>query len=253
MLQAVQYTQLLFSLSSKMVGFIFILTCIVHYASPVIETAYGTKWKNFTNILVDTNIISEVQNIGNKFTCLNMCLENKACVSVFFRQQHRRCQFHDVLFMSPQDGKPETGTEYYSIASDGCPSTYVHNRILNFCYEVHFNNLDFTNGVADCNSRGDHFIAIDSQDKQDHILKQLSASSDGKQKKYLIDGSDEANEGTWLLKDGRTMTYFAWGTDYPKNGTDKDFIVADPNDQFRWGDKAGNVPKRYICERHLNV
>ncbi|XP_067684472.1 perlucin-like [Haliotis asinina] len=252
MLQATQNTQLLYSVSSKMVVFMYILTSLLHYASPALETAYGTKWKNFTDVLVDSNIISDVQNIGNKFTCLGLCLENKACVSVFFRQQQQRCQLHDVLFVSPQDGQEEMGTLYFSITTDGCPPTYVHNRILNFCYEVQFNNLDYISGVADCNSRGDHFIVIDSQDKQDHIRKQIVASSDGLQKKYLLDGTDEVTEGTWLFHDGRKMTYSAWAPGYPKNKTaDKDFIVADPSDHFLWGDKEGNTPKRYICERDI--
>ncbi|XP_046372776.2 perlucin-like [Haliotis rufescens] len=251
MLQAVTYTQLLLGLSSKIMLFILILTSVVHYASPVIQTAYGTKWINFANVIVRTNIISEVQDIGNKFNCVTQCLQNIACVSAFYRRQHRRCQLHDVLFLSPQDGEQEMGTAYYSVAADGCPSTYVHNRMLNICYQLQLNEKTFVGGVADCNSRGDHFIVIDTEAKQDHIWKQVNSSTDAVAKKYLIDGSDKATEGTWLLHDGRLMTYLPWSSSEPKNLATKNFIVADTKDNFLWTVKAGDTPKYYICERDI--
>ncbi|XP_046578826.1 uncharacterized protein LOC124286494 [Haliotis rubra] len=161
------------------------------------------------------------------------------------------CQLHDVLFMSPQDGDPETGTLYFTVVTGGCPSTHAHNRILNFCYEVHFNRLNYADGVADCNSRGDHFIVIDSQEKQDHMLKQITASSEAVEKKYLIDGSKNNTGGIWLSHDGTPMTYFAWVPPYPKNLANQFSIIADPGADFQWGDKSGTLPKRYICQRDI--
>ncbi|XP_071083924.1 uncharacterized protein [Haliotis cracherodii] len=243
----------LHGLGPKTMLFILIVTSVMHCTSPVIQIAHGTKWITFIDVIVRTNIVSEVENIGNILTCVNQCFQNEACVSVFYRQQHQRCQLHDVLFMSPQDGEQEAGTVYYSVATDGCPPTYVHNRILNICYQVQYNLVTYADGVADCNSRGDHYIVIDNVDKQNHMLKQINSSSDGLAKKYHIDGSDNTTEGTWLLHDGRVMTYFAWSPGYPMNSSLKNFLIADPTDDFRWGDKSGNLGKRYICERDIFI
>ncbi|XP_071084059.1 perlucin-like [Haliotis cracherodii] len=232
--------------------FTLILISVTIYASPcVIETAYGTKWMSFTDVIVRSNIISEVSNIGNRFTCLGLCLQNEACVSVFYRQQHRRCQLHDVLFMSSQDGEQEMGTVYYSINTGGCPLTYIQYRLLNICYQIHLNGTTFQSGVADCSSRGEHFIVIDSDDKQNHMRKQINSSSDNISRKFHLDGSDEVNEGRWLFHDDRVMTYFAWGPGYPQNLSGKNFLVADPEVDFLWSDKEGSEEKRYICERDI--
>ncbi|XP_067684055.1 uncharacterized protein [Haliotis asinina] len=236
-------------IGQKLVFFILSLTFVVRYASPDLITAYGAKWTNFTDVVIRTHIISEIGGVGSKFTCVTLCLENKACMSVFYRHQLRMCQLHDVLFMSPQDGDLEIGTLYFTVVTGGCPSTHAHNRILNMCYEVRFNRLNYADGVADCNSRGDHFIVIDSAEKQAHMLQQLTASSEAPVKKYLIDGSNI--DGTWRFHDGRPMTFFDWLPNFPKNISGQNSLVADPEEAFLWGDKSGALPKRYICERDI--
>ncbi|XP_046372794.2 perlucin-like [Haliotis rufescens] len=230
---------------------LLILLSLVYFSSSILISGYGTKWMTFKNVIVQRNVILEIPNIGNRLSCVGLCLQNETCVSVFYRQQHQRCQLHDVLFMSPQDGQQETGTEYYSVTTGGCPSTYVHNRILNICYQVHLSATTLAIGVADCNSRGEHFIVIDSEDKNNHVFKQVNSSSASMTDKYHIDGSDAANEGKWLLHDGRVMTYFAWASGYPRNTTGKHYLVADISDSFRWRDRTGLKDKLYICERDI--
>ncbi|XP_046372779.2 uncharacterized protein LOC124146507 isoform X1 [Haliotis rufescens] len=133
----------------------------------------------------------------------------------------------------------------------GCPLTYIQYRMLNICYQIHLNGTTFQSGVADCNSRGEHFIVIDNAEKQNHIRKQINSSSDNISRKFHLDGSDEVNEGRWLLHDDRVMTYFAWGPGYPQNFSGKNFLVADPEVDFLWSDKEGSEEKRYICERDI--
>ncbi|XP_046353299.2 uncharacterized protein LOC124133097 [Haliotis rufescens] len=137
---------------------------------------------------MSTSVIFEVSDIHSGKWCVLLCLQNEACVSVFHRRQHRRCQFHDVLFMSPEDGEEETGTEYYSLTTGACPSGYIHNRILNFCYKLYPDNLPYDDGLADCMSRGEHFVAIDSADKQNHVVKQITSSSATVASSYYFDG-----------------------------------------------------------------
>ncbi|XP_046575478.1 galactose-specific lectin nattectin-like [Haliotis rubra] len=119
--------------------------------------------------------------------------------------------------MSPKDGEQDTGTTYYSVTTEACPSDYVHNRLLNLCYQLHLNKINRDDGLADCTTRGEHLVVIDSEDKQIHLLKQISSSSENLKHNYFIDGSDAANEGQWLLHDGRPMTYFAWRPGFPAN------------------------------------
>ncbi|XP_046563740.1 perlucin-like [Haliotis rubra] len=177
----------------------------------------------------------------------------EACVSVFYRLQHRRCQLHDVLFMSPLDGQDEAGTVYYSFTSGACPTGYIHNRLLNVCYQLHLDKILYAYGLADCSSRGEHFLVIDSPEKQSHFVKQVTASSDTNTTSYFIDGSDAATEGQWVYHDSRPVTYFAWAPGHPKNATaDRDYLVASKRDNaFRWQDREMSETKFYICEKDV--
>ncbi|XP_067684632.1 tetranectin-like protein [Haliotis asinina] len=176
----------------------------------------------------------------------------KACVSVFYRQQHRRCQLHDILFMSPQDGQEEVGTVYYSLSTGACPPGYVHSRLLNFCYQLHLQSILYNESLSDCSSRGEHFITIDSPDKQSHFVKQVTASSDSKRYSYYIDGSDAATEGQWVYHDSRPVTYFAWDRGYPENSSSiRDYLVASKASAFRWQDRRAQDTKYYACEKDI--
>ncbi|XP_046353354.1 perlucin-like [Haliotis rufescens] len=230
-----------------------IVLCLVHYAPAMIRTGSGVKWKEFDNVLVSTSVTSEISNIYSGKLCLLLCLHNEACVSVFYIQKHRRCQFHDVLFMSPGDGDQEEGTEYYSLTTGACPSGYVHNRRLNFCYKLHHDKLPYDDGLADCTSRGEHFVVIDSSDKQSHVVKQITSSSATMTSSYYFDGSDAANEGQWVFHDGRPMTYFAWSPGHPANATARhDYIVASKvSNAFTWQDRRRGEAKYYICQKDL--
>ncbi|XP_067684882.1 tetranectin-like protein [Haliotis asinina] len=154
--------------------------------------------------------------------------------------------------MSPSNGKEEMGTLYYSLSSGNCPPRYIHNRLLNVCYQLHLNKALYIEGLADCRSRGEHFIVIDSSDKQSHFVKQVTASKDSRKSSYYIDGSDAATEGQWVYHDGRPMTYFAWAPDYPDNSTvTKDYISASRTRAFRWRDRIVDQRKFYACEKDI--
>ncbi|XP_071083760.1 uncharacterized protein [Haliotis cracherodii] len=194
------------------------------YTSAYIGTGRGTKRTKMADVLVSINILTECTNVFSGVRCVDLCLQNEACVSVFYRRQFRRCQLHDVLFMSPQDGEQGTGTVYYSVGTGDCPSGYVHNRLLNFCYQLqrpyalcqlHQERMTYDKGLADCKSRGEHFVVIDSEDKQNHVVKQINSSLDTGPCNYYFDGSDAANERHWVFHDGRKMTYFPWAPGFP--------------------------------------
>ncbi|XP_046556079.1 perlucin-like [Haliotis rubra] len=176
----------------------------------------------------------------------------EACVSAFYRRQHRRCQLHDVLFMSPQDGQEETGTVYYSLTSGACPPGYIHNRLLNFCYQLHLDKFLYAEGLADCTTRGEHLVTIDSPDTQSHFVKQVTASTDSTKSSYYIHGSDAATEGQWVYNDGRPVTYFAWDSGSPMNATaSRDYIVALKFSAFRWQDRGPEHSRYYACEKYV--
>ncbi|XP_071083641.1 C-type lectin domain family 17, member A-like [Haliotis cracherodii] len=222
------------------------------YTSAFIGTGRGTKRTNMADVLVNMTILSEFSNVLSGVRCVDLCLQNEACVSVFYRRQHRRCQLHDVLFMSPQDGEQETGTVYYSVTTGDCPSGYVHNRLLNFCYQLHQEKMTYDKGLADCKSRGEHFVVIDSEDKQNHVVKQINSSLDTGPCNYYIDGSDAANEGHWVFHDGRKMTYFPWAPDYPRGDKKRDYLMAGSDYNFRWLNAIrGKYKNFYICGRDM--
>ncbi|XP_067684670.1 perlucin-like [Haliotis asinina] len=235
-------------------GFItLLLTYLVNLESCLVKRGFGNKWENFTNVIITTDVLSEVSNIGSNVECVSLCLMNEACVSAFYRPQHRRCQLHDVLFMSPQDGQEEPGTMYYSLTTGTCPSDYIHNRLLSFCYQLHFDKASYQESLADCSSRGEHLVTIDSPDKQSHFVKQATASSDTKAYSYYIDGSDADTEGQWVYNDGRPVTYFAWAPGYPKNSTvSTDYLMAHRYTAFRWQDKGPAPTRAYVCEKYLS-
>ncbi|XP_067684679.1 collectin-12-like [Haliotis asinina] len=232
-----------------------IILCFVSYATALINAGFGSKLSQFDDIIMSISVLSHVSNVSSGTQCVILCLQTNACVSVFYRRQHRRCQFHDVLFMSPEDGEQETGTEYYSLKTDGCPPGYVQNRLLNFCYQLHLNKINHNNGLADCTSRGEHLVVIDTEDKQNHIVKQITSSSASQRFSYYIDGSDADTEGQWLLHDGRPMTYFAWSPGFPENKTPNfDVITASkiiPEYIFTWQDRSPVEKKYYICQKDL--
>ncbi|XP_067684629.1 perlucin-like [Haliotis asinina] len=233
-----------------------ILLSLVTYATAVIKTELGFKWTQFDNVIMSTSVLYEVSNLRGRIWCVARCLQDHACISVFYRRQYRRCQFHDVLFMSPKDGEQETGTRYYSVTTNACPSHYVHNRLLNICYQLHLNKINRNEGLADCTTRGEHLVVIDSEDKQVHLLKQISSSSENLEHNYFIDGSDAATEGQWILHDGRPMTYFAWRPGFPANvSTAHDYIIESKLIQrtsiYVWQDRASKDTKYYICQKDL--
>ncbi|XP_067684453.1 type-2 ice-structuring protein-like [Haliotis asinina] len=204
------------------------------------------------DILINKNILTEVSNALTDTQCVVLCLQNEACVSVFHRRQRRRCQLHDVLFLSPQDGEEEAGTVYYSVRTGDCPSGYVHNRLLNFCYQLHTDQKKYNVSVADCRSRGEYLAVIDSEEKQNHVTKQIQSSSDTNVSSYFIDGSDAAEEGQWVFHDGRKLTYKAWAPGYPLHGTGRNYIVSIKSDNFRWhNSKVAKHDKYYICEKNM--
>ncbi|XP_067684813.1 C-type lectin domain family 4 member E-like [Haliotis asinina] len=227
--------------------------CLVKYMPALINTGFGVKWKDFDHVLVSKPFMFEISNIYSRTRCVLLCLQNEACVSVFYRRQHRRCQFHDVLFMSPEDGEHENGTVYYSLTTSSCPLGYVHNRLLNICYQLHPDKIPYDNGLADCSSKGEHFVVIDSEDKQNHVVKQIKSSSATIASSYVIDGSDVVNEGQWAFHDGQLMTYFAWGPGFPTNSSSaRDYMFASKlNNAFLWRDGTRAEAKYYICQKDL--
>ncbi|XP_046343150.1 perlucin-like [Haliotis rufescens] len=234
----------------KMLVALIILTGT--YTSAFIGTGRGTKRTNMADVSVNMNILTEISNVFSGVRCVDLCLQNEACVSVFYRRQHRRCQLHDVLFMSPQDGEQETGTVYYSVTTGDCPSGYVHNRLLNFCYQLYQEKMTYDKGLADCKSRGEHFVVIDSEAKQNHVVKQINSSSDTRPCNYYFDGSDAANEGHWVFHDGRNMTYLPWAPGFPHGNEKRDYIMAVRGHSFRWYNAIRGAFKQcYLCERDV--
>ncbi|XP_067684475.1 uncharacterized protein [Haliotis asinina] len=229
-----------------------ILTYLVTSASSLMKTGLGKQLEIFSNVIITTDVLSEVSNTVNDVECVSLCLKTEACVSAFYRPQHRRCQLHDVLFMSPKDGQREIGAVYYSLTTGTCPPGYIHNRPLNFCYQLHLDKAKYADGLADCNSRGEHFLVIDSPDKQSHFVKQVTASSDSIKGSYYIDGSDAATEGQWVYHDGQPVTYFAWDSGFPNNvTTNRDYLVALKFSEFRWQDRESDHERCYACEKHV--
>ncbi|XP_067684883.1 perlucin-like [Haliotis asinina] len=226
--------------------------CLLNRTPALINIGFGVKWKEFDNVLVSKPFTFEILNVYSSTECVLLCLQIEACVSVFYRRQHRRCQFHDVLFMSPEDGQQDPGTEYYSLTVGTCPPGYVHNRLLNICYQLHLDKITYDDGLTDCTSRGEHFAVIDSEDKQNHVAKQITLSSDAAFS-YFLDGSDAENEGQWVFHDGRPMTYFAWSPDNPTNTSEQhDYLVASRfTKPFLWQDRRRVETKRYICQKDL--
>ncbi|XP_046572127.1 perlucin-like [Haliotis rubra] len=155
--------------------------------------------------------------------------------------------------MSPEDGEQETGTVYYSLTTGSCPPGYVHNRLINICYQLHLDKIKYDDCLADCTSRGEHLVVIDNEDKQNHIVKQIRSSSAAVKFSYFLDGSDEVNEGQWVFHDGQPMTYFAWSPGNPTNTTEQHgYLVASRLSRaFLWQDRRRAETKRYICQKDL--
>ncbi|XP_067684808.1 C-type lectin domain family 4 member E-like [Haliotis asinina] len=233
-----------------------LLLCLLGRATSLMRSGFGLKWTQFDNIIMSKNIISEVSDVHCGKRCVLQCLQNDGCISVFYRRQHRRCQFHDVLFMSPEDGEQETGTEYYSLTTGICPTHYVQNRLLNLCYQFHTVTTSYDDALADCTSRGEHFMVIDSEDKQTHFVTQSTSSKVTAKCSYFIDGSDAANEGQWEFHDGRPMPFFAWSPGFPANASSSlDYIIAKKlvtnGSAYLWTERARFHSNCYICQRDI--
>ena len=89
-----------------------VMSALCWYYTTVNGFGTGTKWPNFNNKLVRTNILKVVEFADSASVCVIECLQDKACVSVFYRRTVRQCQLHDVLFLSEQDGVEDLGTQY---------------------------------------------------------------------------------------------------------------------------------------------
>ncbi|XP_067684580.1 uncharacterized protein [Haliotis asinina] len=218
-------------------------------SSAYIGSGLGEKSIMMSGVLVKISILSEFPNVLSGVRCVDLCLQNEACMSVFYRRQHRRCQLHDVLFISPQDGEEEADTVYYSVRTDICPPGFLHNRHLNICYQLHLDRRNADDALADCTSRGQHLVVIDNEDKQNHVVKQMKSSSGTRSCSYIIDGSDAAKRGHWVFHDGRNMTFLPWAPGFPETGRGKSHIIA-RRDSFLWRNLQGD-DKCYICERDV--
>ena len=112
-----------------------------------------------------------------------------------------------------------------------------------FQQEVTWHHADYL-----CKSMGGYVARVESLEEHE-FLKNVLNSIENASKYYWIDGSDAAEEGTWVFSNGKPMDYLGWSTKEPGNWADAEHNVClYRKKQWQWGDFSASGRRSFICE-----
>ncbi|CAG2256256.1 unnamed protein product [Mytilus edulis] len=131
-----------------------------------------------------------------------------------------------------------------------CPDDYTYNRKTNLCVKMSTDILNLNAAKSKCESfENGGLVTIRNHNQHDFIVQELAKIMNPPEPFY-IDGTDEAEEGKFIGKDGKEITYLDWDSisqmDMPHEA--QDFLCLNPTEDYKYEDVDGTRAYRYICE-----
>ena len=99
-----------------------------------------------------------------------------------------------------------------------------------------------------CKQLGGYVVRVESQAEHE-FLKGMLNSIENASPYYWIDGSDAAEEGTWIFSNGKPMDYLGWSAKEPGNWANAEHnAYLYRKNQWQWGDFSASGRRPFICE-----
>ncbi|KAK6165283.1 hypothetical protein SNE40_022235 [Patella caerulea] len=207
---------------------------------------------------MDREILETFDSVKSKTECALKCTENLDCLSYFYNNVEGFCQTHPVVFISPVDGVAKSFTTYSTVFGvlGSCPINdgYINHRGYNLCYKPHKTLVDRAGAINKCVGDGDVLFTGFNTQQIKHVAQQLNSSSDYRAVTggFYIDGSDEADEGQWVLSDGSKIDWSLWLPEQPQNKTDEDYLALRYEEEYSttgFNDARTTWLKGVVCQK----
>ncbi|OWF50763.1 hypothetical protein KP79_PYT18178 [Mizuhopecten yessoensis] len=126
------------------------------------------------------NFMEARVNIRLVMICVEICLRNISCMSVFYNTVTKTCRLHENVFYNTDSFVSEAGWHYYRAVGDPKCDVYngfVHQRDAGFCYRAESDLLTKTLADSACAAKTSALAILDSQKKQDVVVATLNLLS----------------------------------------------------------------------------
>ncbi|XP_071130853.1 alpha-N-acetylgalactosamine-specific lectin-like [Mytilus edulis] len=208
-----------------------------------------TQDETYNNLTLSAGFVWQ-KTARSRLQCSVTCTEDERCGAFFFSDADKSCLATPSLLKSTEEGMTVIGTEYYFFRPANCPVDYTYNRKNNLCVKI--NNADvlnFNDAKTECESIANGgLVTIRNQNQHAFIVKELKKLL--LEEPFYIDGTDEAEEGKFIGKDGKEITYLDWDSisQIDMSHEAQDVLCLNPTEDFKYEDVDGTTTFRYICE-----
>ncbi|XP_060584485.1 CD209 antigen-like protein 2 [Ruditapes philippinarum] len=195
----------------------------------------------------EESVFSKIE-IYDISVCLQACVYNSGCKSVFHSQTTGRCTGCAASFeMSYQLGGLNESFRYYT--QQECWEGW--NYFANSCYIITERKMNFQNGLDLCHALNAYPVIVDSVE-ENNFLKAFIKSKythTADEYAYFTGFTDIVTEGTWVEHGTENqMVLKDWGGGDPGGGTVENCVVFYFPFDLKWVDISCNLELRIVCE-----
>ncbi|XP_060069621.1 C-type lectin domain family 4 member E-like [Ylistrum balloti] len=199
------------------------------------------------------NFMETMNNIRLLMLCVEICLRNIACMSVFYNTVTRACRLHSNVFYNSDFFVSETGWHYYRAVGDPKCDVYngfVHQRDAGLCYRAESDLLTKTLSDSACSARNSTLAILNSEKKQNVVVGTLSLMSRESFVGFYIGATLNTGNSQWYWRDATLLVYNAFDAADDKLVSETCVLmVADVS--YKWYSEACTYTAGYVCEVDL--
>ncbi|XP_061180417.1 macrophage mannose receptor 1-like [Saccostrea echinata] len=115
------------------------------------------------------------------------------------------------------------------------------------CLRYEITTVNYSSALSDCRSEGGDLIKINSQSKNEFILKYIEFYGDLTLDVWL-QGKLFNTSCIWVFEDDTEITFNFWNNREPKCDLDQPRKRARADRGFQWFDKVSSAAYPYLCE-----
>ncbi|XP_063447292.1 alpha-N-acetylgalactosamine-specific lectin-like [Mytilus trossulus] len=217
------------------------------YTSEVREMIW-TQDETYNNLTLSTGFVWQ-KTVRSRLKCSVTCTDDERCGAFFFSDADKSCLATPFLLKTTEEGITVIGTEYYFFRPANCPDDHTYNRKTNLCVKMYNDILNFDAAKSKCESIANGgLVTIRNQNQHAFIVQELNKQNLSEH--FYIDGTDKAEEGKFIGKDGKEITYLDWGFVSQLDGLEafEDCLSLNPAEDYKYEDTDCGKEQRYICE-----